>query len=346
LSNPNTLLNSSIRPITATTTEGGFQVQLFDNKIGLDVNYYSKKTEDDILYPPISQATGYSPGPRNLGLITNKGWEISITGTPVYNRDFSWDIAFNFGYNKSKIVELAEGIDVLTLGSAIGGPTIINAVGLPYSTVRAYVMRRDDSGTLVYNKATGYEDRVLADIGVGNPPFLMGLGNNFRYKRITLTVDIDSKFGAVGYSNLIQYATRFGLTPQTLPGRDAGLTVTGVDQTGAPYTKLWEVVNLDTYYNNFGSAYPGQFVYNTDFIKLRRVVLRYELPPNALQVIKVQGASVGITGLNLLTLYQDKKVKDAGIDPEIQETVGNAQGSQGVAMPRTRNIGFNINLRF
>lgn len=346
LSNPNTLLNPNIRPITATTTEGGFQVQMFDNKIGVDVNYYSKKTENDILFPPISQATGYSAGPRNLGLITNKGWEISLTGTPVAEKDFSWDIAFNFGYNKSKIVELAEGIDVLTLGSAIGGPTIINAVGLPYSTVRAYVMRRDDNGTLVYNKATGYEDRVLEDIGVGNPPFLMGLGNNFRYKRITLTVDIDSKFGAVGYSNLIQYATRFGLTPPTLPGREGGLTVTGVDQTGAPFTKLWEVVNLDTYYNNFGSAYPGQFVYKTDFIKLRRMVLKYELPPDLLQVIKVQGASIAVTGLNLLTLYQDKRVKDAGIDPEIQETVGNAQGSQGVAMPRTRNIGFNLNIRF
>jgi TonB-linked SusC/RagA family outer membrane protein len=346
LSNPNSLLNPNIRPITATTTEGGFQVQIFDNRIGLDVNYYSKKTEDDILYPPISQATGYSAGPRNLGLITNKGWEISLSGTPFRRNDFSWDVNFNFGYNKSKIVELAEGIDVLTLGSAIGGPTIINAVGLPYSTVRAYIMKRDASGTLVYNAATGYEDRILADLGVGNPPYLLGLGNNFRYKRFTLTVDIDSKFGAVGYSNAIQYATRFGLTPSTLPGRETGLTVTGVDQTGAPYTKLWEVVNLDTYYNNFGSAYPGQFVYKTDFIKLRRMILKYELPSNLLSFMKVQGASVAITGLNLLTLYQDKRVKEAGIDPEMQQTVGNAQGSQGVAMPITRNIGFNLNLRF
>jgi TonB-linked SusC/RagA family outer membrane protein len=346
LSNPNTLLNPNIRPITATTTEGGFQVQIFDNRIGLDVNYYSKKTEDDILFPPISQATGYSAGPRNLGLITNKGWEISLTGTPVTTSDFSWNVSFNFGYNKSKIVELAEGIDVLTLGNAIGGPILINAIGLPYSTVRAYVMKRDANGTLIYNAATGYEDRELKDLGVGNPPYLMGLGNNFRYKNFTLTVDIDSKFGAVGYSNAIQYATRFGLTPATLPGREGGLTVTGVDQTGAPFTKLWEVVNLDTYYNNFGSAYPGQFVYKTDFIKLRRMVLKYELPSEILQFVKLQGASVAITGLNLITLYQDKRVKEAGIDPEMQQTVGNAQGSQGVAMPVTRNIGFNLNLRF
>src|SRR5690606_4064313 len=197
--------------------------------------------------------------------------------------NFSWDVNYNFGYNQSKIVELAPGIDILNLGNAIGGPQLINAVGLPYSTVRAYVMKRTPDGTLVYNKATGYEDRVLTDIGVGNPPYLMGLGNNFRYKRFSLTVDIDSKFGGVGYSNLIQYATRFGHTPQTLPGRENGLTVTGVDQDGAPFTRLWDVATLDTYYNNFGNAYPAQWVYKTDFVKLRRAVLKYNLPPNALK---------------------------------------------------------------
>ncbi|WP_305662298.1 SusC/RagA family TonB-linked outer membrane protein [Daejeonella sp.] len=346
LSNPNTLNNPNIRPVTVATIEGGFEVQMLNSRIGLDVNYYSRRTRNDILSPPISGATGFAAGRRNLGLVTNKGWEISLTGTPVKKDNFSWDVNYNFGYNMSKIVELAEGIDVLTLGSGIGGPTMINAVGLPYSTVRAWVMRRDANGTLVYNRATGYEDRVLADIGVGNPPYLMGLGNNFRYKRFSLTVDIDSKFGAVGYSNLIQYATRFGHTPQTLPGREGGLTVTGVDQAGAPFTRVWSVVDLDTYYNNYGNAYAGMWVYKTDFVKLRRAVFKYNLPVSALKFMRVQSASIGITGLNLAILYQDKRTKEAGIDPEVQETVGNAQGSQGVAMPRTRNIGFNLNLRF
>ncbi len=346
LSNPNTLANPDIRPVTVQTVEGGFEVQMIDSRLGLDVNYYSRRTRNDILTPPISAATGFAPGRRNLGLITNKGWEISLTGTPIKKDNFSWDISYNYGFNESKIVELAPGITELTLGNAIGGPTLINAVGLPYSTVRAYVMKRDAAGNLVYNKATGYEDRVLADLGVGNPPTQMGLNNNFRYKRFSLTVDIDSKFGGVGYSNLIQYATRFGHTPVTLPGRESGLTVTGVDQTGAPFTKLWPVVDLDTYYNNFGSVYPGQFVYSTDFVKLRRAVLKYNLPSSTLKFMRVQQASIGITGLNLAVLYQDQRVKDAGIDPEMQETTGNAQGSQGVMAPRTRNIGFNVNLRF
>lgn len=346
LSNPTTLNNPNIRPVTVQTIEGGAELQFLDSRLGLDVNYYSRRTRNDILSPPISAATGFNAGRRNLGLVTNKGWEISLNGTPIKKEDFSWDVNYNFGYNQSKIVELAEGITTLTLGSAIGGPSLINAVGLPYSTVRANVMKRDANGVLVYNAATGYEVQELRDLGVGNPPTQMGLGNNFRYKRFSLTIDLDSKFGAVGYSNLIQYATRFGHTKATLPGREGGLTVTGVTATGAPFTKLWPVVDLDTYYNNFGSAYPGQFVYSTDFVKLRRAVLRYNLPTSALKFMRVQQASVGVTGLNLAILYQDKAVKEAGIDPEIQETTGNAQGSQGVMAPRTRNIGFNLNLRF
>ena len=58
LSNPNILPNPNIRPITATTIEGGFDVRMLDNRLGIDVNYYSRRTKNDILAPPISNATG------------------------------------------------------------------------------------------------------------------------------------------------------------------------------------------------------------------------------------------------------------------------------------------------
>ena len=164
-SNPNSIFNPNIRPVKVTTIEGGFQIQMYDNRIGLDVNYYSRKTEDDILSPPISAASGYTAGNENMGLITNKGWEISLNGTPLKKTNFSWDVNYNFSYNISKIVELAPGIDYLSLGSGLGsGVTMINAVGLPYSTLRAYVRETTPDGILIYNEKTGYEMRVQKDL--------------------------------------------------------------------------------------------------------------------------------------------------------------------------------------
>lgn len=175
----------------------------------------------------------------------------------------------------------------------------------------------------------------------------MGLSNTLTYKRISLVVDIDSKFGGMAFSNHVQYAMRFGLTKNTLPGREDGLTVKGVDRNGNEYEKLWKVVDLDTYYNNLGTNYAGDFlVFETDFIKLRRAILRYSFPPDALRFMGIQSASVALTGTNLLNIYADKRVRELGIDPEMQETTGNAQGSQGVSMPRTRNIGFNLMVKF
>lgn len=346
LSNPNILQNPNIRPVAVTTIEGGFEVQILDSRIGLDVNYYSRSTRDDILTPPISQFTGYSAGRQNLGLVTNKGWEISLSGTPVRKNDFSWDVSYNFSYNQSKIVELAEGINFLSLGSGTGGVSMINAVGLPFSTLRANVFQKDPNGIQIFNKTSGLQVVGFKDVGVGNPPYLMGLSNNFRFKRFSLALDIDSKFGAVGWSNMMQYAARFGKTMSTLPGRENGLTVSGVDISGAPFTKLWPVSTLQTYYNSYGSNNREEFIYKTDFIKLRRVVLKYNLPANSLKFMKIQSASFGLTGFNLAILYRDKRIKEAGIDPEMQESVTNAQGSQGISMPRTRNIGLNLNLKF
>jgi hypothetical protein len=76
------------------------------------------------------------------------------------------------------------------------------------------------------------------------------------------------------------------------------------------------------------------------------MVLRYNLPESVARLVKAQSATIAVTGMNLAILYRDKKIKEAGLDPELQETVGNAQGSQGVAMPRTRNIGIAVNIKF
>jgi len=81
-------------------------------------------------------------------------------------------------------------------------------------------------------------------------------------------------------------------------------------------------------------------------VKLRRMVVRYNIPSSAVKFLKAQSATVALTGMNLAILYRDKKIKEAGLDPELQETVGNAQGSQGVAMPKTRNIGIALNIKF
>lgn len=344
---PNNLQNPDIRPLTVTTTEGGFELQLLQNRLSFDATYYNRVTTNDILQPAISATSGYVAGNQNVGKITNKGVELLITGRPIRNGDFSWTTSFNFAYNKSKIIELAPGITNLTIGTGISsGVSIVNAVGLPYASVLGWRMKKDENGVQVYNATSGYEDRYQDYLGVANPPYTMGFSNSFTYKRFSMNVLFDAKFGAVAFNNMWVYAMRFGLTKSTLPGRETGVQLDGVDQQGNKFSKLWPVVDLDTYYNNRGANYSELATFKTDFVKLRSLIINYSLPVKRIKFVKIQSATIGFVARNLAIIYRDKKVKEAGLDPEMQQTVANATGTAGAGEPRTRNLGVNLNIKF
>ncbi len=344
----NRLPNPGLRPLTVTTSEGGFEIQFFKNRLGIDATYYDRMTTNNILQPDISNASGYLAGNQNVGTLRNRGIELLLTATPALTQNFRWNISYNMAWNKNQIISLAPGLTTLTIGSGIsGGVNIISQVGLPYGTLQAPVFLKDGKGIQVYNSTSGYEQNVRENLGVANPPYIMGLTNDFRYKRFNLNILLDAKFGSVGYSNLWQYASRFGLTKETLPGREGGLQLSGVDQSGAPFSKLWDVTLLDTYYNNRGNNYAGSVnVFKTDFVKLRSLILSYNIPVNKLKLVKIQSASIAIVARNLAILYRDKRVKEAGLDPEFGQTVSNTTGTSGTGEPRTRDIGLNLNIKF
>ncbi len=343
------LIDVNLRPLTVTTTEGGFEMNFFQNRLGIDATYYSRITTDDILKPNISQTSGFLSGFINAGKIANKGVELMVTGTPIQKNDFSWNVTFNYTYNQSKIVELAPGLEFVEVGTGISGAVrILNAVGMPYGTVRGWKLLKDEQGRQVYNATSGYEERIEADLGIANPPHMLGLNNQFRYKDFSLSFLLDAKFGAVAFNNMWTYAMRFGLTQNTLPGRDnpEGLLVEGVDKEGNPFSKLWPQDQLDTYYNNRGVMYSELQTFSTDFVKLRELIFSYRIPGNKLGIRGIESASIGLVGRNLAILYRDKAVREAGLDPEMQQTVGNATGTAGTGEPRTRNFGFNLSVKF
>lgn len=338
--------NPDLRPLTSTTYEGGFEARFLNNRLGLDVTLYNRKTTDDIVQGNIAISSGYSAALLNVGELSNKGIEVLVTGTPIKPEggSFGWDVSYNVAYNKSEVVKLAPGLDNLTVGDGVGGGTIRNQVGGTYGEVWGYRKKTDANGQVVFNTASGYAVRGdLERIGRGVPPLTMGITNSFTYKSFSLNVLIDGKFGSVVYSNLYQYAYRFGLPKETLPGRETGLTVSGVTAEGTPYSKTWAKQDIDTYYDN-DKNYTAVFVFKNDFVKLRQVVFTYNLPVSKLSFLKLQSASISLVARNLAILYKDKR--NNYFDPESGYTNGNAQGLEAFGVPRTRSIGVNLTAKF
>ena len=334
--------NPDLRPLTSTTYEAGVDVQLLDSRLGVDLTLYNRTTTNDIVQTNISNASGYTRALLNVGELNNKGVELLLTARPVVSGNFNWNVSYNMAYNKSEIVRLAEGLNTVQVGSGIGGGTIQNEIGRPYGIIKGYRMKTNENGQVVFNTNSGYEARSeIEELGLGVPPLTMGLTNDFRYKNFSLSVLLDGKFGNSIYSNLAQYSHRFGLTKTTLPGRENGLPLSGVDEEGNPYERVVPVEELDTYYDNHKN-YTEIFVYNGSFVKLRQLIFTYHLPVDQLSFIKLQAASISLVGRNLAILYRHTNL----FDPESSYTNGNAQGLEAFGVPRTRSLGVNLRITF
>lgn len=153
---------------------------------------------------------------------------------------------------------------------------------------------------------------------------------------------IDGKFGGSLYSGTDLYGTRMGLTKLTLEGRENGLPIKGVDTNGNPVDMVIAPENLRTYYDGLRNI-SSTFVYDASFVKLRQVILGYDLPIEKIKGLsKLQGASVSFVARNLFILYK----KTPNVDPESVFSAGNAQGVEQFGVPKTRSFGLSLNVKF
>jgi len=339
------ITNATLKPFTSTTIEFGLNARLFKGRVNLDAAVYDKKSTNDIVSVPISLASGYTNAILNSGELSNKGVELLLEVTPIQKADFSWDAGFNFAYNKSEVLKLAEGINTFSIGTSANGNAFINnQVGMPFGGIYGYRMARNAQGRIIYD--TNSNLPVQTDnnqyLGNGVHPYTMGLTNTFKYKNFSLDVLVDGKFGGEVFSVMEVYATRLGLMKSTLQGRENGLLLEGVTASGAEYSHTVPVANLRAaYYNNL-NRYTELFVHDASFVKLRQVILSYRLPAGFLKAVGVQSANVSLVGRNLLILYK----KTDNFDPEQGVTSGSAQGIESIGLPRTRSFGVNLNLKF
>ena len=112
----------------------------------------------------------------------------------------------------------------------------------------------------------------------------------------------------------------------------------GVNEAGNPNTVL---VAAQTYYSNlYNFAEP--FVFSSDFVKLRQVIIDYSIPARVFNKTPFKAITLSIVGRNLWTIVKHTPI----IDPESAYSNSNAQGQEFAGLPATRTVGVNLNLKF
>ncbi|MFZ6013538.1 MAG: SusC/RagA family TonB-linked outer membrane protein, partial [Bacteroidota bacterium] len=331
--------NANLKPNTLVETEFGLEFKFLDNRIGLDVAYYNKKTTDEPINITTSFTSGYTSASLNVGSLENKGIELLLTGTPVKSQDFTWNISFNFTRNNNKVVKLNEGLNSIGIATSRSLNAFAqHVVGEPASQVRAFDYSRDANGAIIHD-ANGFPVQgELKSYGSGHHPNFGGVNNEFNYKGVNFSFKSGGKiFSATDY-----YAYIFGLHKNTLVGRNEDIISAGVNASGAANTV--PVKSWDYYGGGSGIAnrISSLFVYDASFVKLRQIVLGYTLPASIFKSGVIQSVNVSFVARNVAIL----KKNTPNIDPESNLNNGVGQGLELAGVPPTRSYGFNLNVKF
>jgi TonB-linked SusC/RagA family outer membrane protein len=360
LSVPDNLNNPGIRPSFANSYEAGIDLQFFRNRLGIDFTYYTQKNKDQIIKLDVSGASGYESTTINAGLIQNKGIELTLTGTPLKMKNFSWDAVFNIARNRSKIVELYPGTNVYAYGSTSYSSvtSFLNSyVGKPFGSLVGKAYQRDSATGMILlgaNNMPLYTD-ATHDFGSVLPDFTGGFMNTFRIFGFELSAMIDFQYGGQFFSRSKMLLVKTGMDPMTAAVNENGMNVRdpvasggGVHVVGisAATKQLVDTyVDARAYYRNvLGTHVYEEWLYDASYIKLREIRIGYTFYKEKLGRLPFKSVTVAAIARNPAMIWQ-KAPK--GLDPSELST-----GSQSISWYESgqantvRSYGFNLNLNF
>jgi TonB-linked SusC/RagA family outer membrane protein len=345
--------NFNLRPQQQTTYEIGTELGFFYDRFSLDLNYYDQVTDDQILNLPTPQSTGFSFRQENVGAISNRGFEATLNARTFEFGQFSHDFRTTFSTNRNRVVELAEGVNEVVIESGYNSLQVRAEPGEALGLYGVGWQRDEETGLPIINALTGLRERTTTAIRLGDidPNFRLGFSNTFRYGPVGLSFLIDWKDGGVLYSNTVSSARIAGLAEETTANREGTFIDRGVICTGTGANRTCRpndvpVVNMQSFWANFAAGQAQESsTFDASYVKLREVVLSFDLPATILQRTPFGSAALSIEGRNLALLFS----RIPHIDPETNlfgsGTVGGA-GYEFNNIPSTRTFGVNLSVTF
>lgn len=188
----------------------GIDFGFLNSRITGTLEYYDKRTKDLLNNVSAPSGTNFSNIIiANVGAMKNQGVEFNVNAVAIQTKDFSWELGYNFTWNKSRITKLTATYNPDYPGIAAGnapfatGTTIqYNQVGHAPGTFYLYEQVYDKQGNPVQNEVVDRNNDgeiTQADqYFTGKSPMpkvFMGLSSQFKYKDWDFGFNLRANFG-------------------------------------------------------------------------------------------------------------------------------------------------------
>lgn len=339
---PATLANNNLKPEIKTSYEFGTDLKFFMNRISLDFTYYNNKTKNQILQIPQPQSSGYPAAYKNAGLITNRGMEFTLSGTPVRTKNFTLDLGLNLATNKTMVNRLDPAVKMYIFDGLNNGLQVVaiegHKLGDIYGT--AYELNSDGS-KLIGSDGLPVSTSNNEVIGNIQPKYTGSFSLDANYKGIYCSALFTFKNGGDIYSYTQAIAAAAG-TAAVTADRSSSIVVKGEHADGSQNTTA---ISAQKYWQ---SSLPDQrFIYSASFLKLKELAIGYNFSKKLLERIPnepIKNLKLSFVADNLAYLIKHTP----GTTPDGSAMSANifSQAIDFSGLPGAQTFGFSLHVGF
>lgn len=331
---------------TKESFNAGLDGSLWNNMLEFSVDIFKERTSDILLQLPLPTTFGQPEPVQNVGIISNKGWELELRHRRSVG-DFNYGISFQISDATNKVVDMG-GVSPRIENNTIteeGRPmnewygwrsmgyfqSAQEVADAPFQTARTSAgdIRYEDNGgdPNIINS----DDRVR--LGRSDARFPYGVRVNVGYKNFDLRL-----FGQGVMSHLVWSN---GWTGNNFDRENSTLRTYHLDRwtpenpnARFPKTRMGSGAARTGINDSFSSFW----LENASYFRLKHIELGYNIPESLLKKLNITGARVLISGENLLTFS-----KYLGYDPETPTGIAARLVESRYPLSKVFNFGVNLN---
>lgn len=339
------LANENIKWETVESTNIGLDVELFEQRIVVGIDYFVKETKDMLVRVPVPIYAGYLESPySNVGSVENRGIELNLGYKNAPGRTFKYSIDLNISHIKNKVTSLGEGQPIAG-GAFRAFTTTRTEVGHPIGAFYGYVIdgvfQNEEEvaagnqpgavpGDFRFKDLNG--DGVITSedmtfIGSPHPDLFFGVNLGAQYKGFDFSAFIQGTYG----NDLFNAQKWFTMNPAFTTAKSREIL-----NYWTPGSGINDMFGLNAASTNNNLRASDFFVEDGSYVRLKNIQIGYTFDSS---MQWWSSARIFISAQNLLTF-----TNYSGLDPEI----GGGTLSMGLdygTYPQTRAFSIGVNVK-
>lgn len=339
----------------------GVDAAFFQNRLRVNLDWYNKRTDNILFNVPITGLVGVTSTWKNVGEMSNVGYEIAIGGDIIRTQDLVWSLDLNIGHNSNELKDIYKQKDengnmvakpirrsdgttiagsaerILEIGYPVDTYWLKDWAGIDPETGSPLWYMDDENGNRV--TTSDYASADYYKCGSSTPDLFGGFTTSLTYKNFDLSAVFGYSIGGHVYNyNRTEYDSDGAYTDRNQMKLQDGWS--RWQKPGDIATHPKAIYGNQSNSNKVSSRY----IESNDYLKLRSLTLGYNFK---LSQYGIQNLRVYFTGENLFTI-----TNYSGTDPELSagEDDNKNISVMGTALPgiypAVRKFMFGLNLTF